>query len=246
MERCRQAGRQMRLPIAYNGSRFHAGIVPFFIDSDFVNKLGFHPFVGIRGVEVSARAWNEWRSGFLRRVRLFTESEVSDDYDGKIFRRTAGVSGSLETHSDYAVLLGWNGGQFGEYQDDVFSLSFRGRVSDRFTNYGVSYSWGAREEERYSSLQIQGSLQVRRLTTGVILHFVQHAKRREQHILTFNYDFTRAVSIGGRMIWQDSNCNVYFVLRRSGYVGTDIYIIVGDPNAEKFQRRIVGKVIMAF
>lgn len=239
-------GRQMWLPMAYNGSRFNAGITTFFIDPDFVNELGFHPFVGIRGGEASVQMRNEWRSGFLRRSRLFTSAAVSDDYDGKLFRRTAMASGILETHSDYSVSLRWDGGRFGEYQDGVFIMSLMGRASDRFTNYGVSYSWGTRREERYRSIQIQGNLQVEALTTGLILHFVKHIKRNEQHILTFNYDFTRALSIGGRLIWQNSDRNVYFVLRRSGYAGTDIYIIVGNPNAQRFQRRIIGKVVIAF
>ena len=46
--------------------------------------------------------------------------------------------------------------------------------------------------------------------------------------------------------WQKTKGNVYFALRRSGYAGTDIYLILGDPNAEKFQHRLVGKIVRAF
>ncbi len=77
------AGRQMWLPMGYNGTRFSAGVTPFFIDSDFVNELGFHPFVGIRGAEASARVSNEWRSGFLRQAGLSTSGEVSNDMSFK-------------------------------------------------------------------------------------------------------------------------------------------------------------------
>jgi len=172
--------------------------------------------------------------------------EASDRYDGTIFRRTAQIAGGLLTRSDYNLSLVWDGGRFEEYQDDTFTIIFRGRFSDQFTNYGINYSWGRHAVKPYRSLRASASLRVETLTIGLTLHFVRHQERKQQHIVTLNYDFTPALSLGGRFIWQGTNGNVYFALRRSGYAGTDIYVIVGDPNAEKFQRRLVGKVVRAF
>jgi hypothetical protein len=260
----KQIGRQMRSNVAYRGSRFSVSIAPFFIEPEFVNKLGFHPFTGIRGGKISVFGQNEWRSGVLRLIQLFTMGEVSDRYDGAIFRRTAEMGVGLLTRSDYNLSFVCDGGRFEEYWDKTFTIIFRGRFSDQFTNYGIDYSWGRRVDKPYRSLRASASLRAGALTIGLTLHFVQHQERNQQHIVTLNYDFTPALSLGGRFIWQGSNDNpltpvaevakllgkgegnVYFALRRSGYAGTDIYVIVGDPNAEKFQRRLVGKVVRAF
>jgi hypothetical protein len=242
----KQVGRQMRSGVTYRGSRFYVSVAPFFIEPDFVNKLGFHPFTGIRGGRISVSARNEWRSGVLRLIQFFTMGEMSDRYNGAVFRRTAKIAGGLLTRSDYNLSLIWDGGRFEEYHDGTFDIIFRGRFSDQFTNYSINYSFGRRAGKPYRSLRASASLRVKALTMGLTLHFVRHQEKNQQHIVTLNYDFTPALSLGGRFIWQGSSGNVYFALRRSGYAGTDIYVIIGDPNAEKFQRRLVGKVVRAF
>ena len=73
-----------------------------------------------------------------------------------------------------------------------------------------------------------------------------HFERRYQQILTLTYDFSPALSLGSRLIWQVEGINTYFALRRSGYAGTDFFIILGDPNAQEFKQRLVAKVIRAF
>ncbi|HIE27912.1 TPA: hypothetical protein EYP66_11555, partial [Candidatus Poribacteria bacterium] len=80
----KQVGRQMRSAMTYRGSRFYVSVAPFFIEPDFVNKLGFHPFTGIRGGRFFASARNEWRSGILRQVELFARGEASNSYDGTV------------------------------------------------------------------------------------------------------------------------------------------------------------------
>ena len=81
-----------------------------------------------------------------------------------------------------------------------------------------------------------------KLTSQVQWHF----ERRYQQILTLTYDFSPALSLGSRLIWQVEGINTYFTLRRSGYAGTDFFIILGDPNAQEFKQRLVAKVIRAF
>lgn len=248
-----QIGRQMRSRAAYYGPRFYVSLSPFFIDPNFVNKLGYHPFTGIRGREVFALGQNEWRSGVLRRIQFSTQVEASDRYDGTVFRRTVRASGKLETHSDHALSFGWDGGRFEEYWDRTFNIGLSGLASElvyedapQITDYGIDCSWGRRADKEYRSLQARARLQLEALTIGLTLHFVRHKESSKQHILTFNYDFTPALSLGGRSIWQEAGRNVYLALRRSGYAGMDVFAIVGDPNAEEFQRRLVGKIVMAF
>lgn len=90
------------------------------------------------------------------------------------------------------------------------------------------------------------NLRVYGFTAGLSSSIQWHFERRFQHILTFGYDFSPALSLGSRLIWQAEGFNIYFALRRSGYAGTDFFIILGDPNASEFKQRLVGKVIHAF
>ena len=239
-------GRWATLNLGYFGSRFGFQIAPFFIDPDFVNKLGFHPFTGIRGSKISGFLRNEWREGIVRSASLSLNTEVSDHYDGSIFRRAASVAGGILTHNDYAIWGGWEGGRFEEYRDSTLTISFRARSSDRFTNFGIDYSWGRRAGVKIRFLKASANLRVNALTTGIESQFLWHIEAKQQHILTFNYDFTPALSLGGRLIWRKEGHNIYFALRRSGYAGTNFYLILGDPNAEKFHHRLLGKVVWAY
>ena len=239
-------GRNGFISVGYNSSLFQPYLSAFFVDPDFVNRLGYHPFTGYRGIGLGTFIRNEWRDGLLRRASASVDSQISNTYEGEIFRRLLNVSSLIMTHSDYALAAGWRGGQFEEFNDSVFSIGLRARASDRFNNVGITYNWGEQAGETIH--RISGNLNLRAygFTAGLISQIQWHFKRRYQQILTLTYDFSPALSLGGRLIWQAEHVNIYFALRRSGYAGMDFFIILGDPNALEFKQRLVAKVIRAF
>ena len=240
------SGRDGFVNIGYNGSLFQHALTAFFVDSNFVNRLGYYPFTGYRGVSLASYFVNEWREGFFRRVSASVQSQISNTYEGEVFRRDLFISSLIMTHSDYALAAGWRGGQFEEFSDSVFSIGFRARASDRFNNVGITYNWGEQAGERIH--RISGNLNLRAygFTAGLSSQIQWHFEKRYQQILTLTYDFSPALSLGSRLIWQEEGINFYFALRRSGYAGTDFFIILGDPNALEFKQRLVAKVLRAF
>ena len=239
-------GRNGFISLGYNGSLFQPYLSAFFVDPDFVNRLGYRPFTGYRGVGLGSFIQNEWREGLFRRASASIQSQISNTYEGEVFRRDFYVSSLILMHSDYALAAGWRGGQFEEFSDSVFSIGFRARASDRFNNVGITYNWGEQAGETIH--RISGNLNLRAydFTVGLASRVQWHFERRYQQILTLTYDFSPALSLGSRLIWQVEGINIYFALRRSGYAGTDFFIILGDPNAAEFKQRLVAKVIRAF
>ena len=239
-------GRNGYTNMIYQGQLLQPYLSVFFADSDFVNRLGYHPFTGYRGVSLGSYLRNEWREGFFRRVSASIQSEISNTSEGEVFRRDLSISSLILTHSDYALAAGWRGGQFEEFNDSVFSIGLRARASDRFNNVGITYNWGEQAGETIH--RISGTLNLRAydFTAGLASQIQWHFKTRYQQILTLTYDFSPALSLGSRLIWQAEGVNIYFALRRSGYAGTDFFIILGDPNASEFKQRFVAKVIRAF
>jgi hypothetical protein len=51
------------------------------------------------------------------------------------------------------------------------------------------------------------------------------------------------VGIGGRVGAQTGGTNGYLAYRRSGYGGVETWLLLGDPNAQRFRGRLVGKGI---
>ena len=239
-------GRDGHASLGYEGRYLQSAFSAFFIDPDFVNRLGFHPFTGYRGVNLRGYLGNEWRSGMIRKVYLSGLAEASNTYEGDIFRRNLYLATGLLTHSDYILTAQWVGGQYEEFTDSVFTVGLGIRATDRFNNVNISYASGQRAGERIH--RIAGNLNLRAydFTAGLLSIVQWHFERRSQQILTLTYDFTPALSLGSRLIWQAEKVNIYFALRRSGYAGMDFFIILGDPNALEFKQRLVAKVIRAF
>ena len=232
--------------LSYTGSNIIAYLSGIFISPDFVNPLGYHPFTGYRGIGLGTAFHNEWREGTVRKAYIVFDSRASNTYKGKIFWRDLSVRSYLLTHSDYSLSFGWKGGRVEEFTDSVFKIGFGVRDSDRFNNLSIQYASGQQAGEAIH--RISGNLNLRAygFTAGLSSQIQWHFEKRYQQILTLTYDFSPALSLGSRLIWQEEGINFYFALRRSGYAGTDFFIILGDPNALEFKQRLVAKVLRAF
>ena len=239
-------GRTGDVNLSYDGPLFQSLFAMFFSDPDFVNNLGYHPFTGNRGGALQGIIKNEWREGFIRSLFVGANVIASNTYEGEVFQQDFSVFSDFLTHSDYGLSVGWYGGRFQEFTDSVFNIRLKARASDRFNNVSVGYNWGEQADERIH--RISGNLNLRAygFTAGLTSQIQWHFERRYQQILTLAYDFSPALSLGSRLIWQIEGVNIYFALRRSGYAGTDFFIILGDPNASEFKQRLVAKVIRAF
>jgi hypothetical protein len=62
--------------------------------------------------------------------------------------------------------------------------------------------------------------------------------------MSVNYDITPEKGLGSRFVYRDGKFNAFVTYRQAVRKGVDAFIIVGDPNAEKMQKRAVAKVII--
>ena len=239
-------GRKGFASLNYNGSIFQPSVFVFFTDPDFVNNLGYHPFTGNRGGALQGIIKNEWREGLIRSIDIGSNIIATNTYEGEVFQRDLAIFSNFLTHSDYKLSIGWVGGQFQEFTDSVFNIRLSVRDSDKFNNVRVGYTGGEQADKRIHRISGDLNLRVHGFTAGLSSSIQWHFERRYQQILTLAYDFSPALSLGSRLIWQVEGVNIYFALRRSGYAGTDFFIILGDPNALKFKQRLVAKVLRAF
>ena len=239
-------GREGYVGARYNGSLVQSYSGVYWVDPDYVNHLGYQPFTGYRGGNFGSTLRNEWRDGFVRSVLVSLNTDAANTYDGEVFGRSVAVYSKLLTHSDYSVALRWSNSRFREFRDHLYSISFSARDSDRFNTFSIDYDWGEQADETIHYISANLKLRAYNFTLGLSSQVQWHFERQYQQILTVAYDFTPALSLGSRLIWRVEGTNVYFVLRRSGYAGTDFFIIFGDPNAPEFKRRLVAKVIRAF
>ena len=242
-----------QVELSYNGRILQTYLQSFFVSPNFVNHLGYHPFTGYRGVALGNRILNEWRDGYFRGIQLTARTEVSNTYGREtsptadnVFRRTLYLNATLLTRNDHALVSGWKVGRFGEFTDNIFSIGALANSRNQFNTVALFYSGGESAGEMLHSISAQLRFRVYGFTTALITRIQRHFEVTHQNILTVSYDFTPALSLGSRLIWQGSHRNVYFALRKSGYAGTDFFMIVGDPNAQEFKQKFTAKVLRSF
>jgi hypothetical protein len=241
-----QSGSAGNVFLYYNSPRWFAEVVPHFVSPEFRDDLGFIPFTDYKGVLTDASYSTQWRKGPVRSLFASLAANNSDHYDSSVFRRERNAFFSLETRNDYAFRLGWDGGQFEEFHDSVYTVSVGARVSDPFHNYGIGYQWGRRADDPITFLTPYVTWRFgQRFTMGLASSILNHTEDAQLHIFTFNYDFSPKQGIGGRVVAQTGGTNGYLAFRRSGYGGTETFLILGDPNALKFRERIVLKMVWA-
>jgi len=229
---------------AYQTPRWYAEIAPHYIQPGFRDDLGFIRFTGFKGINSYLTYSTEWRQGLLRRLSADASTQDSDRYDGSIFRREQQASLDLQSRGDIALRFGWDGGRIEQFDDRVFSLQMTLRASDPFHTFGVGYSWGRRAGASYSFLTPGVTWRFgEKLTLGLASSILHHQGDEQQHILTFNHDFSPRQGIAGRIVAQTGGTNGYLAYRRSGYGGVETLLILGDPNARKFAGRLVLKVV---
>jgi hypothetical protein len=136
---------------------------------------------------------------------------------------------------------------FEDRHDHVFGVSFDYPRNNPYRMFGAGVDFGEIEGERYVSLE-GGFLYrpVQRLQLSLRAQAVQHTEDEEQIVFGFNWLMNKYESIGGRVVYNEREWNWYASYRMGGNLGAEYFLILGDPNADSFQKTLVFKVTVPF
>ncbi|MBI2929059.1 MAG: carbohydrate binding family 9 domain-containing protein [Verrucomicrobia bacterium] len=236
------------LDFSYEGQRLSFGNNFHYVRPEFRADNGYIPFTDLHGNYTWMTHRTEWREGPLRLVRWAGMMREEQHFDGRWFRLQPAVYLWTETRADWGVDLHWEGGKFQEFEDNLFEVRFKGRVSDKFHNYSLGLQFGRQGGEDLLFLTPRVTWRFgERFTVGVASSILSHREDRQQHIVSVNYDLSKDKSVGGRLVQQNGLTSAFVSFRRSGYKGTDYYVIFGDPDpVKKFTPQLMVKVVVPF
>jgi len=178
------------------------------------------------------------------------------DADERFFRDNIEYHAGIETRTNFSFSQSGSFGHFREEDsptaDYDWSLGFElgRRTDDQRGNYGLRYDFGRADGTFRHFISPRILWKWSRFAVGFNGSLLRHQERRQQHILSINYDFTKTISIGGRIVFQrnerekENHWNPYFSFRRSGETGIETFLIFGDPSGETFVPRLEGKVLL--
>jgi len=231
----------------WSTKRFYTSVFGSIVTSDFEIFDALVPYNDAKSGGIDVGYGTEWRTGILKGANGGISLSRTDRLDGSHYENSAGGYGNINFRNDHSIKFGFNKGRYEQYHDWTIDTGFGGKAFNQDLNYGASVSYGRRENADYRFASPYVSFRFRKkLSLGVNSQFLWHKKDRKQHILTLNYDITPERGLGGLLVYRDHNYNAFVTYRQAVRKGIDVFIIIGDPNAEKMQKRILAKVIIPF
>jgi len=229
----------------WNGVHFYSSVHGFYVTPDFEIYTGLVPYDDAMGGGFSVGYGTQWRSGILKSAGGSVRASRMDRTDGSHYENNVGMYGRAHFRSDHSVQAGFNRGRHEEYHDWTIWANLAGNVGNQYKEYGINASYGKREDADYRFLSPYINFRLReKLSLGLASQFLWHKEDRKQHVLILNYDITSERGLGSRLVYRDGKFNAFITYRQAVRKGIDAFIIIGDPNAEKMQRRILAKVIV--
>ncbi len=219
----------------------YENVSPSFRDAD-----GYVPFNDIHGFVWVENANSEWRHGFFRNYALSFVPQYTWHSDGRPYQRGVSTELYMETRSDWSIDIAPNYDYFDDSRDATLSLSITKGASNRFRQIGIQVLAGTEADTPALFIAPKFSFRLfRHLDLGYNGAVQSLDGVTQQHVTTFNYELSPTRSVGGRFTVQNGAINWYGFYRNSGGRGTNFYLILGDPNAERFVPRIQFKTVWA-
>ncbi|HXH59814.1 MAG TPA: DUF5916 domain-containing protein [Fimbriimonadaceae bacterium] len=213
------------------------------ISPEFMPRLGFAPETGFKGVSSELDLNRSYKKGPLVSSILIFIAQKQDKYDGGRYRNMGSMTASGTFRNTLAVKAMATHEHFLDQYNTFYTVAAFMPSDDRYRGWHVSHTTGNVAGAAYENTAI-GVLYrpVERLGLNLRHQFVNHAGYSDQTILTMSWDLDRYQSIAGRLVNQNGNLNWFVSFKRSRNLGAEYFLIIGDPNANSFQKTLIFKV----
>lgn len=239
-------GGAMSLGVSHNSAGLDASIGYTDASPGYRPSLRYVPFVDRRGIEGGGQFRRSFRTGLVRELNCFFGGQRTTHYDGSLFQEGFGAFTWIQTRSDYGVSLGADLGSFNGAHDAVASIGLGGNVSNRFRQWNIGVETGSRDDRPTTTLSLSASRRILgKMDIGYSGTIMRMAGVMEQHVITVGWEFSARRALNGRVVCDRRATNWYAAYRNAGGVGQDLYVIIGDPNARRFDSRVSVKWVWA-
>ena len=234
--------------IAHAGSltrKFAPGFSLFYISRDYEILNGFAPLTDVKGYGFWLQSYTE-KKWVFKSIRLWSVASRALRLNNTFFSDEARFGSQLDFWKDYSGGLGAGVERYEDYKDWTLSMSFAGNVSDQRRKYGLNLYFGTRAGKpyRFTSPYIGLKLYEKLSLKFSSEHLWLGDERQNQLVSTLNFDITPERGIAGRYVWRQGNFNFYLSYRQGVRRGMDAFMILGDPNAERVERRALTKLVI--
>lgn len=238
------------------------------VGPNFVSDLGFVPERNRRGWSASLGQFNRFDKGPVEFYDLDMDYDSYARHDGTgFFRDGFDVDGYIQFWSGFAINLNSerssrlnNPGET-RFRDRTDGGGFWWNQRTLFQGGGINVNAGRQEGKPYRFIGFQQGFFVSQ-PFSLNLRFNNQSHGPEtttQTILTGTYRLNAFQTISGRLVQQDGSggndqqtigvvrgTNLYFAFSQRVRRGTDLFLLLGDPNSKSTRGQVTLKLIRPF
>jgi hypothetical protein len=205
---------------------------------------GLVPFTDYKGFDDYEDYQTHWRHGFWQGFDATVGVQYDWHQSGRPFQRGGGLNIRGIARQDWGLGLHLNYDRFEDQTDATYGIDFTSGLSNRYRQWGFFVLTG-KQADRPSTFV--GPAMSTRLFKRLDLTYSGAIQNRNgitsQHVLTLAYELSPTRTLAGRLVRLNGVYNGYLSFRNSGGRGINSYVILGDPNATRFMKRISVKLV---
>lgn len=218
------------------------------IDPNFVSDLGYVPEVDKRGEAMTVGQSTVYSKGAWALSNIELDADDFQHPTGGFFHSDASLSLYEQSASGLSFMLAPLVDQYVQYHDSVANLQLGWGKKTLFQQGAVSYDFGREEGQRYDYAQVTQGISLSRPVDMQLSYsrLLLGPAITTQAIATGEYRINPQQTIGGRVVSQDNQTDVYVSFGQQVRAGADIFVLFGDPNSLRTRGRIAVKVVQPF
>jgi hypothetical protein len=235
------------LSAGFRGPKLLSEFQGIWVDTSFNPTLGYTPWQDRRGFYTYSEYTDTLPSGPFHdwNASLYTPDFYQSG--GIIQERGLQAGLNLTTRADQNISINRT---FTDYQtgtDDFWDVSYGVNASNRFKQASIEYQFGTQNSTPSKYVDLKGSLRVlRSMDLGIEQSILTFSPSARQTVASIGWQIDSRRSITGRFVQTNGDQNFFLSFKNAGGTGAETYLIIGDPNAVTFTKRIALKFVWAF
>lgn len=227
------------------------------VGAEFRAEDGYVPETGVRNRSLGLSHERRYDVGALEEVEWSFSVDSGESQDGP--RRSVWVSHDRDWRNGWSVEAGLSRGERDGYDVASTMLEVDWNRQDIYRRGEVEYRWGERYAHPYRYQSVSQGFRMDDAWSAEISIERSYAAERDedtgaisppqwerQLILTTSYDLSLERTVSARLVRRGGTTNVYAAYRQRVRRGTDLLVVAGDPNAEKWVNRLAVKAMHCF
>ena len=222
--------------------------------AEFIAQDGYVPETGVRSMNANLGRGRSFDEGALERQGWGINYDIGQSEDGR--RRHYCLDGDLQWRNGVTLFGGAGPGVRDGFEDGGYWAGGFWNRNDRFhrgawgaawwetLGFPSTYYWASQAfrftDRWYGEIRVERNHSAQFDDDG---ETIIPPDTDRQVVLTHTYDLSDERTLSGRMVMASAGTNFYLAYRQRVRKGTDLLIVVGDPNADEWVSRLALKAI---